>query len=101
MGRHPAHWALYTFFVAKVGKRNEMIVHLKNDITAFAAIPAIWPTGRNIFFTAEGNSAVAPVTRFYPDLCNIYKHFAHPSWLSAFVFLQRKQNSPDSPAYYT
>ena len=49
------------FFVAKVGKRNEMIVHLKNDITAFAAIPAIWPTGRNIFFTAEGNSAVAPL----------------------------------------
>ena len=65
-----------------------MIVHLKNDITAFAAIPAIWPTGRNIFFTAEGNSAVAPVTRFYPDLCNIYKHFAHPSCCQPSYFFR-------------
>ena len=51
-----------------------MIVHNKDDVAALTAVTAVGAAGGDIFFPMEADLAVAALTGFDPDFCNIYKH---------------------------
>ena len=60
--------------IAKVQQRGHVGVGDKDDIAAPAAVAAVRPAGRHIFFPVEADVAIAAAARPDPDLRNIYKH---------------------------
>ncbi|MPN00998.1 hypothetical protein SDC9_148196 [bioreactor metagenome] len=63
--------------VAEVQQGGKVVVHLQNDGTALAAVPAVRSARRHIFFTVEGNHSVSAVARPHGDAGLIDKRRRH------------------------
>ena len=65
--------------IAKIRQCCKIVVNLKNNVSALAAVAAIRPSGGNIFFSVKRDCAVAAVARFNFNFRYIYKHNNHHS----------------------
>ena len=60
--------------IAEIHQRGQVIVNVQNNRTAVAAVSAIRPACRNIFFPVEGHRAVAARASFDRDSDFVNKH---------------------------
>ena len=63
---------------AEVQQGGEVVIRLKDNAAALAAIASIRPAGGDVFFPVKGDSAIAPFSRLDKDPCNINKHNCNP-----------------------
>ncbi len=61
-------------FVAEIHQRGEVVVHLEDDGAAVAAVAAVRPARRDVFFTVERHRPVAAVSGLDVDFYFIDKH---------------------------
>ena len=64
-------------FIAKVHQRRHIVIHNKDNVAAFSAIPAIRAAGRHIFFPMKRNRSIAAFSGVYADARFINKGLCH------------------------
>jgi len=55
--------SLKTMFMTQFCQRSKISFNSKNNIATFTPIATIWPTMRNIFFTAKSNTTISTISR--------------------------------------
>ena len=59
--------------VAEIHQRRKVVIGHKKDVAAAAAVAAVRPAGRDVFFAVEGHGAVAAFAGVQPDRRGINK----------------------------
>ena len=77
--------------IAKIQKGGEIVVHLKDDIAACAAVSPVGAAGSDIFFPMKGDGSVSSGPRPNMDFCNVDKHGLSPSQKEILVPLLPKR----------
>ena len=79
--------------IAEIYKGRKIVVHLKDNVSASAAVAAVRTARSHIFFTVKGNSSVTAIACFDLNFRLIDKHFT-PS-----CFLKRKSQAQARDLY--